>query len=106
MQTTFDKLGGTYCQEGDYLLPNIEVLAVFLRHSNQESTHTGTAAITSKMECCFRNTVEKQVNSISMEIAAHLPGERRPLVRIAVSQTAIAPMACSDGKTLVLVSAL
>ena len=25
MQTTFEKLGGTYRQEGDYLLPNIEV---------------------------------------------------------------------------------
>ena len=25
MQTTFEKLGGTYQQEGDYLLPNIEV---------------------------------------------------------------------------------
>ena len=24
MQTTFEKLGGTYRQEGDYLLPNIE----------------------------------------------------------------------------------
>ena len=25
MQTTFEKLGGTYRQVGDYLLPNIEV---------------------------------------------------------------------------------
>ena len=25
MQTTFEKLGGTYRQEGDYLLPDIEV---------------------------------------------------------------------------------
>ena len=25
MQTTFEKLGGTYRQEGDYLLPNVEV---------------------------------------------------------------------------------
>ena len=25
MQSTFEKLGGTYRQEGDYLLPNIEV---------------------------------------------------------------------------------
>ena len=25
MQTIFEKLGGTYRQEGDYLLPNIEV---------------------------------------------------------------------------------
>ena len=25
MQTTFEKLGGTYRQEGDYLLPSIEV---------------------------------------------------------------------------------
>ena len=25
MQTTFEKLGGTYRQEGDYLLPNIEM---------------------------------------------------------------------------------
>ena len=25
MQTTFEKIGGTYRQEGDYLLPNIEV---------------------------------------------------------------------------------
>lgn len=25
MQTNFEKLGGTYRQEGDYLLPNIEV---------------------------------------------------------------------------------
>ena len=24
MQSTFEKLGGTYRQEGDYLLPNIE----------------------------------------------------------------------------------
>ena len=24
MQTTFEKLGGTYRQEGDYLLPNVE----------------------------------------------------------------------------------
>ena len=25
MQSTFEKLGGTYRQEGDYLLPNVEV---------------------------------------------------------------------------------
>ena len=25
MQTIFEKMGGTYRQEGDYLLPNIEV---------------------------------------------------------------------------------
>ena len=25
MQTTFEKMGGTYRQVGDYLLPNIEV---------------------------------------------------------------------------------
>ena len=25
MQATFEKLGGTYRQEGDYLLPNVEV---------------------------------------------------------------------------------
>lgn len=25
METIFEKLGGTYRQEGDYLLPNIEV---------------------------------------------------------------------------------
>lgn len=24
METTYEKLGGTYCQVGDYLLPNIE----------------------------------------------------------------------------------
>ncbi len=27
MQTTFEKLGGTYRREGDYLLPNVEVPA-------------------------------------------------------------------------------
>ena len=25
MQTTFEELGGTYRQEGNYLLPNVEV---------------------------------------------------------------------------------
>ena len=25
MQATFEKLGGTYRQKGDYLLPNVEV---------------------------------------------------------------------------------
>ena len=26
MQATFEKLGGTYLQKGDYLLPNVEIL--------------------------------------------------------------------------------
>ena len=67
---------------------------------------TGAAAATSRIECCLRKTVEKQTSSINIVMAVILPGERRPLVRIAASHTAIAPMACSDGNTLVLVSAL
>ena len=66
--------------------------------------HTGTAAATSRMECCFKNTVEKQMSSISIVIKTVFPGESSPFVRNAENHTATEPIACSEGKMFVFVS--
>ena len=64
----------------------------------------GSAPRTSSAECCFKNRVDAQIRTVSTVSAASLPGLRKPSVWAAAVRAAMAPMTCSEGKTLVGVS--
>ena len=64
----------------------------------------GSAPRTSSAECCFRNNVETQIRTVSTVRGNSLPGLRRRSVWAAAASAARAPMTCSEGNTLVLVS--
>lgn len=61
----------------------------------------GSAPRTSSAECCFKNRVETQMRTVS---GSSLPGLRSLSVWAAAASAARAPITCSDGNTLVLVS--
>ena len=64
----------------------------------------GSAPRTSSAECCLRNRVETQMRTVSSVSGRSLPGLRSRSVWEAAMRAARAPMTCSDGNTLVLVS--
>ena len=64
----------------------------------------GSAPRTSSAECCFRNNVETQIRTVSNVSGSSLPGLQSPFVWAAAASAASAPMTCSEGNTLVLVS--
>ena len=64
----------------------------------------GSAPRTSSTECCFKNRVDAQMRTVSSVSANSLPGLRSLSVWAAAASAARAPMTCSDGNTLVLVS--
>ena len=64
----------------------------------------GSAPRTSSAECCFKNRVEQQISIVRIVSGISLRILRSCSVWAAAASAARAPMTCSDGNTLVLVS--
>ena len=64
----------------------------------------GIAAKMSKMECCFKNTVDIEIRKAVTQKMIRHPGFEKRLLFHAASITATEPITWMDGQTFVFVS--